>query len=87
MSLVEIHKEHHREYDELTTEQKEELTREFTDEKDGLKKVRRPTARGRLQDVLNVVRNMQQLVCFLFLFLVHTINGSPDDWSERPCWY
>jgi pyruvate-formate lyase-activating enzyme len=66
MSLLEIHQEYHDEYEELSKEEKEELIKEFTDEKDGLKNVRQPTARGRLQDALNVVRNMQQLVSLLF---------------------
>lgn len=66
MSLLEIQQEHRDEYDELTKEEKEELIREFVDEKDGLKKLRRPSARGRLQDALSVVRNMQKLVSLLF---------------------
>jgi hypothetical protein len=66
MSLHEIQQEHRDEYDELTKEEKEELIREFINEKDGLKRVRRPSAKGRLQDALNVVRNMQKLVSLPF---------------------
>jgi regulator of RNase E activity RraB len=62
MSLLEILQEHHDEYDGLSKEEKAELVREYTEEKERTKKIRRRTARGRLQDVLNIVRNMQQLV-------------------------
>jgi len=65
ITLAEIVHEHREEYYELTKEEKVELRQEFTVEKDALRKIRRPTPRGSLQDVLNVVRKMEKMVCFL----------------------
>jgi hypothetical protein len=46
----------------LTQEEKEELIRDFTDQKGGLNKIQRPSATGHLQDALGIVHNMQKLV-------------------------
>lgn len=60
--MLRLQDDYHDEYDDLTKDEKDELVREFNDEKDQLKKVSRPTARARMQDVANVVRNIRQLV-------------------------
>lgn len=62
MTLAEIQSKFRDEYDALSEEDKEALVKEFKDEKEGSKKIKRATARGRLQDVLNTVRNIKQLV-------------------------
>jgi hypothetical protein len=57
-----LQQDYHEEYDALTKEEKEELVEEFNAHKEAGKKIRRPTARARIQDVANVSRNMQLLV-------------------------
>ena len=54
--------EYQDEYEALAEEDKAELIREFTAHKTEGSKLQRPTARGRIQDVANVMRNMQLLV-------------------------
>jgi hypothetical protein len=61
-SMPELQDDYHDEYDDLTKDEKDKLVQEFNDEKDQLKKALRPTARARMQDVTNVVRNIRQLV-------------------------
>ena len=57
-----LQQDYHKEYDALTKEEKEELVEEFNAHKEAGKKIRRLTARARIQDVANVSRNMQLLV-------------------------
>lgn len=62
MKLLTLQQEHHEEYETLTKEEKAELIEEFNAHKQEGIKIRRPTARARIQDVANVSRNMQLLV-------------------------
>lgn len=61
---MEIQGDYHDDYDLLDQEEKDDLVKEFQVEKDSLVKVPRMTARGRIQEVSNTVRNIRQLVCF-----------------------
>lgn len=65
--LREIQEDYHEEYNALTNEEKDELVAEFDAHKEAGIKIRRPTARARVQDVANVSRNMQMLVSQLNL--------------------
>lgn len=60
--LIEIQGDNQSDYESLTKEEKDELAREFKEEKDGLIKIPRVTARSRRQEVTNTVRNIRQLV-------------------------
>jgi hypothetical protein len=62
MKLLTLQQEYHEEYETLTKEEKAEIIEEFNTHKEEGMKIRRPTARGRIQDVANVARNMQLLV-------------------------
>lgn len=62
VSLLEIQERYADEYDELSREEKKDLVRNFAEEKRDTKKLARPTARGRIQDVTNIASNMRQLV-------------------------
>lgn len=62
MRLKTLHEEYHDEYDALGPEEKNELIEEFDTHKHEGLKIRRPTARARIQDIANVARNMQLLV-------------------------
>ena len=50
------------EYNALSDEQKEELVEEHRQIKDRNKTFRRPSAKGRIEDVTNTVRNVKRLV-------------------------
>ena len=62
VSLLEIQDDYRDEYDTLTKEERDELVREFKEEKNTMRKIPRATARGRMQDVSNVTRNIRELV-------------------------
>ena len=62
MSLLEIHKEFQDEYHNLSKEEKEELIKEFSEEKENLKGVQRPSSKACQLDVANVARNIEMLV-------------------------
>ena len=66
MNLIDLQQKYQDEYEALTKEEKAELVEEFNSHKEEDAKVRRPTARGRIQDVANVARNMQLLVSTCF---------------------
>jgi hypothetical protein len=85
-SLVDIIKDHRDEYEELSNEEKKEMVQEFTKEKESLKKLPHPTARGRVQDVLNVVRNIEQLVSVFLFFTSRSLDSFLDDGLKLPCW-
>jgi hypothetical protein len=63
IKLSTLQQEYHKEYEGLTKEEKAKLIEEFNTHKQEGMKIRRPTARARIQDVANVARNMQLLVC------------------------
>ena len=62
MKLGEIQTDYGNEYNDLSKEDKDELIKEFKSIKKSALSIRRPTARARIQDVANVVRNMELLV-------------------------
>ena len=62
MKLGEIQTDYGNEYNDLSKENKDELIEEFKSIKKSALSIRRPTARARIQDVANVVRNMEWLV-------------------------
>jgi hypothetical protein len=62
MNLLTIQQEYHDKYESLTKEEKAEIVEEFNAQKEDGMKIRRPTARARIQDVANVSQNMQLLV-------------------------
>jgi hypothetical protein len=88
--LGELQQDYRDEYNALTTEEKDELVAEFNAHKEAGFKIRRPTARARIQDVANVSRNMQMLVSNL------NLNWRPltkpfylwfvDDGLNVSCW-
>lgn len=90
--LGELQQDYRDEYNALTKEEKDELVAEFNAHKEAGIKIRRPTARARIQDVANVSRNMQMLVSNLNL----TRNWRPlaksfylwfvDDGLNVSCW-
>ncbi|KAJ6456853.1 hypothetical protein C8R45DRAFT_844596 [Mycena sanguinolenta] len=61
LKAQELHDEYKAEYDALTAEEKAELVARYDTLKDDLPKIRRDTARARVQDVSNTVRNIQML--------------------------
>jgi hypothetical protein len=63
LSLNEIQQKNRDEYGNLDHEQKALLAAEHQAEKEIAKKIPRVTARSRIQDVSNVVKNMTMLVC------------------------
>jgi hypothetical protein len=71
-TLVEIHRERRDEYDRLMPEEKAELVEAFTVEKEARQKAVRITARSRIQDIANGVRNLEQIVGFPLLLKMRT---------------
>ena len=57
MKLTVLQQEYHEEYEALTKEEKNDLVEEFKVHKQAGMKIRRPTARARIQDVANVACN------------------------------
>jgi hypothetical protein len=67
LSAVKMHELFSEEYDALTDEEKEALVEEHREMKTKHLKIRRPTTRGKVQDVSNTIHNMKKLVRFLLL--------------------
>jgi hypothetical protein len=87
MRLIDIQANYGDEYEALTKEQRAELVEEFMHDKDSKAKVRRPTAKSRIQDVANVARNMQLLVGLLMIHLIqHLILLQQDDRPRATGW-
>lgn len=75
------------EYEALTNDEKDELIIEFNAHKEEGAKVRRPTARARIQDVANVARNMQLLVSTSIKKILSEVNANVvDDGLNISCW-
>lgn len=64
MSMLNIQRDYKEEYNALADEEREELVREYKENLDSNKKLRRPLPRGRIQDIANIKRNMIYLVHF-----------------------
>jgi hypothetical protein len=60
--MLEIQEDFREEYQNLTKDERDELVKNFKEEKSTLRKIPCPTARGRVQDVANVTRNICELV-------------------------
>lgn len=67
MKLLTLQQEYHEEYEALTKEEKAEIIEEFNVHKQEGMKICCPTARACIQDVANVSRNMQLLVCIVLV--------------------
>jgi hypothetical protein len=59
--MIELQQDNRAEYEALTTEERQELVNEYVSQKGNYMKIR-VNARSRLLDVMNITRNMQQLV-------------------------
>ena len=66
MSLLDIQATYQEEYNALDNESRDEIIREFKENIDTTKTVRRPSPRGRILDVSNTLRNIRQLVSSMF---------------------
>ena len=62
MSLLDIQATYQEEYDALDDESREEIVREFKENIETTKTIRRPSPRGRILDVSNTLRNIRNLV-------------------------
>lgn len=65
MSLVDIQSTYQDEYNALDAESREEIVRDFKENIDNTKNIRRPSPRGRIQDIANTLRNVGLLVSSL----------------------
>ncbi|KAJ6459685.1 hypothetical protein C8R45DRAFT_1109541 [Mycena sanguinolenta] len=61
LKVQELHEEYKAEYDALTEEEKAELVTRYDSVKDDIPKIRRDTAKARVRDMSNTVRNIQML--------------------------
>jgi hypothetical protein len=66
MSLLDIQATYQEEYNALDDESRDEIIREFKENIDTTKSIRRPSPRGRILDVSNTLRNIRQLVSSMF---------------------
>jgi hypothetical protein len=64
---VALHESYIDEYNELSDEEKDELVEQHRQIKDCNKNFRHPSAKGRIEDVNNTVRNIKRLVSHSFL--------------------
>jgi hypothetical protein len=70
--VPELHADHYEEYQSLTVAEKEAMVERFRDLKKRNLNLRRDTARAKIQDVSNIVRNMKMLVrSFFFTATLH----------------
>ncbi|KAJ7080470.1 hypothetical protein C8R44DRAFT_653693, partial [Mycena epipterygia] len=79
-NAAQIHEDHFVEYSELTDEQKDELCKRYSSNRVSVP-LRRDTPRDKIQDVVNIVRNMQLLVrtpSFLLMPLISSKDGGPQ---------
>lgn len=61
-NVIDLQEQYAAEYEGLSQERKDEIIAEYKGKKETETKAQRPTARGKVMDVGNTVRNMQQLV-------------------------
>ncbi|KAF8874789.1 hypothetical protein BD779DRAFT_1423976, partial [Infundibulicybe gibba] len=91
MNLLEIQDEYQDEYNALSKEEKDQLVEDFRNNKEAALNLRRPTAKARIQDVANVVRNMQELLSGLSrrvgIEAFFCIVRHNSDFHMKPQWY
>jgi hypothetical protein len=84
--VPQLHSDHIEEYRNLTDEQKVELVENFKNIKARAAVLRRATPRAKIQDVANIVRNIQLLVCRPLFVLYTCINlGLSAGWPQNTC--
>lgn len=66
---MEIQRDYLAEYEKLSPEEREEIVETFKLTKDDYSKVKRPSAKGRIQCITNGVQNMQKIVS-LFIVVI-----------------
>jgi hypothetical protein len=66
MSLLDIQATYKEEYNALDEESRHEIVREFKENMDTTKAIRRPSPRGRILDISNTLRNVRLLVSSTF---------------------
>lgn len=62
MSLIGIQDTYKEEYDALDEEEREEIVKEYKENRNVTKHIARPSPRGHIQDFSNTVRNIMLLV-------------------------
>lgn len=62
MSLISIQDAYKEEYNALGEEEREEIVKEYKENRDITNHIARPSPRGRIQDFSNTVRNIISLV-------------------------
>ncbi|PPQ75355.1 hypothetical protein CVT25_005593, partial [Psilocybe cyanescens] len=91
MSMLNIQRDYKEEYNALADEEREELVREYKENLDSNKKLRRPLPRGRIQDIANIKRNMIYLLTGLKARVgiegFFCIVRNTPDYSIQPQWY
>lgn len=73
MSLLDLQATYQDEYNALDDKERDKLIQEFKENVDTTKAIRRPSPRGRIQDVSNTLRNVRLLVSSTFSLSSHTV--------------